>query len=323
MHRIFLSAAAGVIAMLAVVACGSRHYSSAGSGSALSEQLSLLRDDLAAVADSVSGEVGIALILWNGDTLTVNNSDSFPLMSVFKLHQALALCHKLETHGVSIDTLVRVDRSTLNPDTWSPMLKELTDEAFDISARDLMRFTLVKSDNNASNLMFERFVTVEETDRFISTLVPRNGFQIRYSEAEMQKKHSLSYENRSSPLSVAMLIKKVFSDSILSADNQQFIRETLFGCATGTDRISLPLVGIDGVRIAHKTGSGYRDAGGRLIAHNDAAFIMMPDNRDYTLVVFVKDFDGDESEASAVISEISSRVYRFVTGTFTQTETKK
>ncbi|MDE6322954.1 MAG: class A beta-lactamase-related serine hydrolase, partial [Paramuribaculum sp.] len=108
-----------------------------------------------------------------------------------------------------------------------------------------------------------------------------------------------------------------------SADNQQFIRETLFGCATGTDRISLPLVGIDGVRIAHKTGSGYRDAGGRLIAHNDAAFIMMPDNRDYTLVVFVKDFDGDESEASAVISEISSRVYRFVTGTFTQTETKK
>lgn len=46
------------------------------------------------------------------------------MMSVFKLHQALAVCHDLDRRGVSLDSVVTLRRDSLDPDTWSPMLKE-------------------------------------------------------------------------------------------------------------------------------------------------------------------------------------------------------
>ncbi|MDE6317072.1 MAG: class A beta-lactamase-related serine hydrolase, partial [Muribaculaceae bacterium] len=84
-------------------------------------------------------------------------------------------------------------------------------------------------------------------------------------------------------------------------------------CATGTDRIAAPLADIGGITIAHKTGSGYRNADGLLVAHNDVAFITLPDGTHYTLAVFVKDFDGTEVEASAAIARISKAVYSAIT----------
>lgn len=268
-----------------------------------------LHDSINAIVDGVSGDIGVAVIINGRDTVTVNNSDIYPLMSVFKLHQAIALCHNFDTNGISIDTVVSVSRSELNPDTWSPMMKEHTAPNFNISVRDLMIYTLAQSDNNASNLMFDRLVPVAETDSFIATLVPHDGFRIAAREADMQRDHTLSYANHSSPLATAMLLDRLFTDSIISEPNQQFIREVLLSCKTGVDRISAPLAGKEGVRIAHKTGSGYINERGQLIAHNDAAYVMLPDGTSYSIAVFVKDFAGNEKEASQIISRISSAVY--------------
>lgn len=279
------------------------------------ESLDVLRDSLTAIAASYPGEIGIAVIVNGHDTITVNDRDVYPLMSVFKLHQAIALCHEFEKNDISIDTLIDIDRSTLNPNTWSPMLKENPEPHFKLSAKDLMRYTLIKSDNNASNLMFDRLVDVVRTDNFISTLVPRNGFRISVREEAMGRDHSLCYSNHSSPSSTAILLDKLFNDSIISPSNQRFICNVLSECATGTDRISAPLSDKNGVSVAHKTGSGYRNDNGLLIAHNDAAHIMLPDGRHYTLVVFVKDFAGDEKAASTVISRISAITYNFITST--------
>lgn len=273
-----------------------------------------LWDSLSAIAENACGEVGIAIIVDGRDTLTVNDVDVYPLMSVFKLHQAVALCHELESRGVLIDTVLNINSSELNPDTWSPMLKDYTKARFNLSARRLMEYALQQSDNNASNLMFRHFASVTLTDSFISTLLPRDGFRIAVSEAEMQQDHSLSYVNHSSPLSVAILFERLFNDSILSAANQTFVCTALRTCKTGTDRISAPLVHEEGVTIAHKTGSGYTNERGELIAHNDAAYIILPDGRHYTIVVFIKDFLGNEQEASELISEISAMAYRCIAG---------
>lgn len=273
-----------------------------------------LWDSLSTIAEDALGEVGIAVIVDGKDTVTVNDADIYPLMSVFKLHQAVALCHELESRGVAIDTVLNINQSELNPDTWSPMLKDYTEESFSLSVRKLMEYTLQQSDNNASNLMFRHLASVAVTDSFISTLLPRDGFRIAVSEAEMQQDHSLCYANHSSPLSAAILLERLFNDSILSAANQRFVCTALRNCKTGVDRISAPLVHEEGVTIAHKTGSGYRNENGELIAHNDAAYIMLPDGRHYTIVVFVKDFLGNEREASELISRISAQTYRCIAG---------
>ena len=100
------------------------------------------------------------------------------MMSVFKLHQAIALCHDLEQKGVSIDSIINIERKSLDAETWSPMLKDHKEEEFRMSIKDLMRYTLIHSDNNASNLMFDRLTGLSETNRFIATIIPRNIFNI-------------------------------------------------------------------------------------------------------------------------------------------------
>lgn len=271
-----------------------------------------LADTLMSIAAGVPGQVGIAIIVDGQDTVTVNDADIYPMMSVFKLHQAVALCHEMDACGGSIDTLLEISRADLNEETWSPMLKDHDEPHFSLSARALMEYTLMQSDNNASNLLFSRLLPVERTDSLIATVIPRDGFSIVVSEAEMQRDHSLSYANHSSPLSTAMLLERLFDGDILSGESRDFICSALRTCRTGVDRISAPLADQPGVTVAHKTGSGYRNERGELMAHNDAAYITLPDGRHYTIVVFVKDLLGDEADASGIISRVSALTYDFL-----------
>lgn len=275
-------------------------------------RIGVLTDSIRSIAEEYGGEIGVALITGEGDTLVLNNENKYPLMSVFKLHQAVALCHDFEKAGRSLDTVLSIPRSSLNPDTWSPMLQEHTGDTIKLPVRELLRYTLMQSDNNASNLLFRQFTSVKETDAFIASLIPRESLRLVYDEEEMSADHRKCYSNSSSPLGVAILLDRLYTDSIIGTDNQQFISRTLRECKTGTDRIVAPLLSQKGVTVGHKTGSGFRD-NGILAAHNDAAFITYGDGRHYTLVVLVKDFHGDETAAARAISRISAAVYRALT----------
>lgn len=275
-------------------------------------RIGVLTDSIRSIAEEYGGEIGVALITGEGDTLVLNNENKYPLMSVFKLHQAVALCHDFEKAGRSLDTVLSIPRSSLNPDTWSPMLQEHTGDTIKLPVRELLRYTLMQSDNNASNLLFRRFTSVKETDAFIASLIPRESFRLVYDEEEMSADHRKCYSNSSSPLGVAILLDRLYTDSIIGTDNQQFISRTLRECKTGTDRIVAPLLSQKGVTVGHKTGSGFRE-NGILAAHNDAGFITYGDGRHYTLVVLIKDFHGDETGAARAISRISAAVYRALT----------
>ena len=270
-----------------------------------------LEKELTAIADSAKGDVGIALI-YDGDTLTVNNDAIYPMMSVFKLHQAVALCRMFEENGTSLDSVMTLRRSELDPDTWSPMLKDHTGEEISLPMRRLLEYTLIESDNNASNEMFVRLMSPAACDSVIAGIIPRGSFEIRFNEAEMQADHSRAYSNRTSPLGAAILIDRVFTDTLVGKSYQDFIKSALLRCQTGPDKISAALSETEGITIGHKTGSGYRDENGRLTASNDVAFISRPDGRHYSLAVFVKDFDGTDAEAAAIIARISAAVIKAI-----------
>lgn len=268
-----------------------------------------LEKELTAIADSAKGDVGIALI-YDGDTLTVNNDAIYPMMSVFKLHQAVALCRMFEENGTSLDSVMTLRRSELDPDTWSPMLKDHSGEEISLPMRRLLEYTLIESDNNASNEMFVRLMPPAACDSVIAGIIPRGSFEIRFNEAEMQTDHSRAYSNRTSPLGAAILIDRLFTDTLVGKSYQDFIKSALLRCQTGPDKISAALSETEGITIGHKTGSGYRDENGRLAASNDVAFVTLPDGRHYALAVFVKDFDGTDAEAAATIARVSAAVIK-------------
>lgn len=274
---------------------------------------SSLRDKLYAIADSVSGVVGIAFVS-DGDTVTVNNGVAYPMMSVFKLHQSLAVGKVLELNGTGLDSILSISAGELDRETWSPMLKKYIDKDFTVTVGELVRYSLVSSDNNASNLLFSHIVSPVETDGLVKSLAMDTTFHIRYSEADMKQNHSLSYLNCTSPLAAAVLIKHVFNSDLVCRASQDSIKSALTVVTTGQNRLGAAVMEGDGVLFGHKTGSGYRNDVGELIAHNDVGYFRLPDGRDYSLAVFIRDFNGSEDEASAVIAEISKCVYNDFVG---------
>lgn len=297
---------AWLAAILTLMSCS---YQNTCSNSCTKTRNKALSDTILKIVSDYPGEIGVAVIIDNIDTITVNNQCIYPLMSVYKLHQALALCNDFDNNGKSLDSLIVIPRKDLDRATWSTMMKDHPQPVISLTIKELLHYSLSLSDNNASNFLFKKFTDIAETDSFISTLIPRSSFHIAYTEEDMKADPDKSYVNRTSPLGAAILMNRLFTDSLISKGKQQFIIRTLQSCMTGNDRIAAPLLKKKGVTIAHKTGSGYTKANGILIAHNDVAYVQLPNNVCYTLAVFVKDFNGTEKEAAAAISHISAAIY--------------
>lgn len=307
MHLLRYIAAGAAAAGLILAATSCRHSSAASGPSGLDREA--LTNEIDSLLAGVPAQVGVAVILDGTDTVTVNNSADYPMMSMFKLQEAIAVCRTLGEQGQTIDTVFNIPRSELHIDTWSPMLKDYTEDTVRISARGLMDYLLVHSDNNASNLLFSLVATAPQTDSIIRGITSDGAFNISYTEAQMQREHDLAYANRTSPLAYAELVDRLFTDSLAPTPMQDFIRDAMSRCNTGTARIQAGLPDKEGVKFAHRTGSGYVNERGEVVAVNDGGHVTLPDGRSYSVAVFVKDYAGPQEDAEAMIARISEAIY--------------
>lgn len=272
----------------------------------------VLKERIDSIIKGKPGRFGVAVIVDSRDTVTVNNTDDYPLMSMFKLHEALGVCHVMDSLGRGLDSVMVISREHLDPQTYSPMLKEYDAPTISLSVGRLIDYILVDSDNNASNWLFDSIVPVSYVNSYIVTLIPEQSFEIVWRESDMAAEHSRAYDNRSTPLAYASLVNRVFTDSIVSRDKQEHIKSAMLRCDTGMSRLAAPLVAEEGVTFSHRTGSGYVNERGEVIAVNDGGYVTLPSGKSYAIAVLVKDYAGPQEDAEAVMAAISKAVYDFV-----------
>lgn len=269
-----------------------------------------LQQELEAFVAGKPADIGIAVII-NGDrTVSVNNDRRYPLMSVFKFHQALAVADRLRELRLPLDTKLWITARDLAPDTWSPLRDARPRGEFSISIADLLRHTLQLSDNNACDILFERLCSVADTEAYIHGLGCRDC-AIRVTEADMHAEPANCRKNWTTPVAAAQLLETFLTGHILPAASSEFIRATMTGCATGADRLGRPLAGTDTI-LGHKTGTGDRDAAGCLMALNDIGFVLLPDGQRYTIAVFIRDSRATDAATADMLAGISAIVYRHV-----------
>ena len=271
-----------------------------------------LKTQIREIIAGADARVGVAVIA-DGDTLTVNGSPDYPLMSVMKLHQAVAVARILEERGLPLTTTVHIYVQDLKAGTWSPLRDARPGGGFDMSVAELLRYTLQQSDNNACDILFDRFAAPEHVDSIIRSMGFRD-FRIAATEDEMHRDLKKCRENVSSPLSAAELMDRLASGTLpLGKEHADFIRSTLLECRTGLNRLPLPLEG-SGALIGHKTGTSDREADGRWTGINDVGFVLLPDGRSYTLAVFISDSALGMEENEKLIADISGAVYSELSG---------
>lgn len=285
-------------------------------------RLQRLGDELQAIALEVGSEaeVGVALIVDGRDVVTVNNAGRYPLMSVMKFHQALAVAHYLMEHELSLDTMIEIKPEALKPNTYSPLRDKYPQGNIKLPISELLRYTLQLSDNNACDILFDFIGGPQYVDKYLRSL-GASSFAIVATEDDMHQDLERSYSNWSTPLESATLMERLIAPKIhkrepstlsqplpLPEESLSFIRETLLGCTTGMARLPAGLVGSDAA-IGHKTGTSDQNAAGRYYGINDVGFVIMPDNSHYTLAVFVKDSALSMEESEQIIAKISKKIF--------------
>lgn len=255
-------------------------------------------------------EIGIAVIINGKDTVTVNNDIRYPLMSVFKFHQALALADYMGKQKQSLQTRLPIRKSDLKRDTYSPLRDKYPEGGIQMSIADLLKYTLQQSDNNACDILFDYQGGPDAVNQYIHGL----GIEecsIIATEATMHEDLDLCYQNWTTPLAAAELLEVFLRKPLFDKEYKDFIYQTMVECRTGQDRLVAPLLDKK-VTVGHKTGTGDRNKKGQQIGCNDIGFVVLPDGRTYSIAVFVKDSEESNGVNSKIIADISRIVYEYV-----------
>lgn len=235
---------------------------------------------LFATACGENEEYGLCFISSEG-TADINGDRFYPMHSIVKFPQALYVSDYMQTNGVSLDSMVVIRKAELMQDTWSPMLKVMEEEGA-FSFRELLRLSLIESDNNACDLLFQLFGMPEKVESFVEGLGFKN-IKIMYTERQMHDCPSLALENCCTPSEMARLLLWFNGHK----DDNAYIREVwnlMAACNTGADR--LPAAFGDGCRVVHKTGTGFAPENG-MPQMNDAGIVIFPDGQVIAIAVFV------------------------------------
>ena len=268
-----------------------------------------LRRQIQAIVDKADAEVGVALIVDGKDTLTVNNDARYPLMSVMRFHQALAVTHYLEERGLPLSTTIRVEKSDLLPDTYSPLRDRYPEGGVSLPVSELLAYTLGLSDNNACDILFRYIGGVAVADGFIRSL-GMDDFALSATEDDMHRHPQTCYDNWSTPLSTALLMDNLVAGALpIDTAYTHFLCQTLLACQTGKERLPAPLQGST-ARIGHKTGTSDRNERGEWTGINDAGFVLLPHGRRYAIAVLVKHSRLSLRDTEKIIADISAVVYR-------------
>lgn len=276
------------------------------------KQTDTLQQELQTYIESQNADIGVAVIIDDADTISVNCNRQYEMNSVMKLFQAAGVVYRLQEMSVSLDDSLYVEPSQWMHDTWSPLTKEYDiSETVLITYRKLLAFSLQQSDNNACDLLFRHVVSVEWLQAWLTRAGCRD-VNIVWTEAQMHDRPARSADNNITPLAAASFINQLFTSHFITGDGQQAIIQMLNGCTTGTGRIPKPLQNT-GATCGHKTGTGLDAPDGTARGINDVGFVTLPNGRHYALAVFVPTSNGNIEQAEHMIADISEIVYRHIT----------
>lgn len=264
-----------------------------------------LTSDIQEVIKGKNAQVGVA-VLYKDDAVAVNNDSQYPLMSVFKFHIALTVLKKMEQEGIPLTAVVTFGPSDIDTKTRSPMYKKYKSKKITLSYGDLINYMVSQSDNNACNWLIYFVGGIQNVNAFIKDL-GIDQIQLTETEKSMEQDIRKSYNNWSTPLSVAQLLRKVYTEKVLSDKHFAFLEKAMLASASGKDkfRAGLPKE----IEVGHKTGMSYRTPEGVRMCDADVGVIYMPGGEKCYLAVLVKDSKESDAVNVKIMANIANKVY--------------
>lgn len=292
-----MSALFYIIVFGAVCSC-----TSSSAGSAKEPASNTLQRKVDSLLAGKPMQAGVAVSYHGNMICSVNPDNRFPMMSVFKLHQAIAVLDSVQHSAWEPDTKIRVTKEMLHENTYSPMRDEYPEGNIELSLEQLLRYSLLMSDNNACDILFSRF---GGTSYVQSKMLALNlhDTQIKWTEDDMHQDTGRAADNYTTPREAVAVLSEAYVNV--------WLRRCLTECRTGQNRIPA-LLPQGQVIIGHKTGTGDVLPDGILTAINDIGFVILPDGEPCYIAVFCSHSACTVDETESVIAEIAKMTYDYL-----------
>ena len=253
--------------------------------------------------------IGVAVIINGKDTVSVNGKRDFPMLSVYKFPQAIAVADYCDRHDISLNDSIRISADELKPDTWSPMRDKYGRKDISLPLSEVVSYSVRQSDNNACDVLFRLIGGPQVADSLVKSL-GCDEIHILNTEAEMHVDPYLCYANRATPLQMAALFDRFYRREMRHDSHiLEAVGAMMMSCNTGNNRLSKPLMPTNAM-IGHKTGTGGMNSQGRITGVNDAGYVFLPNKQGYAIAVLVADSGYDMDGTEKIIADISEIVFQ-------------
>ena len=225
---------------------------------ASSPGLRSLEYQLASLVAAAPGDVGVAALdLRNGEMVSINGDEPFPMASTVKV-------------AIAANYLAQVEHGR----------RSLDDTISGRTASRLMEAMLIHSDNHATDLLL-RDLGGPSTVQAWLTQNGITGVRIDRSIARLlrDRRDLRDVRDSSTPRAMVELLRRIDSGKLIAPSSRTHLLHLMSRCMTGRNRMRalLPY----GTQVEHKTGtlSGYS---------SDVGFITMPDGRRIAVAFFAR-----------------------------------
>ncbi len=271
-------------------------------------QLNTLRPTLTRYLKTKNATVGFAALnLETGDTLTIHNAIHYPMQSVFKFHLALAVLDQVDKGKLTLDQKILITPKDVAHELYSPLREKYPAGNVQLSLSEIIGYTVSQSDNTGCDVLFRLLGGTAIVNDYIHQL-GISEISIVANEEVMQGDWNVQFSNWTTPFATVRLLKKFYSENILSKTSSDFLWKTMVATTTGPMRIKgqLPTQTI----VAHKTGfSGTRN--GITAATNDIGIITLPNGQHLALAVFVSNSAEVNETNERIIADLSKVVWDY------------
>ena len=265
-----------------------------------------LQKQIAEIAKESKGKVGVAaIVLETGENVGLNDSEQFPMQSVYKLPIAMAVLKQVDEGKLSMDQEVAISKADfVSPGQRSP-IRDNNPNGTKMKLWQLIESAISESDGTASDVLLRLAGGPGEVQKYVGEL-GISEMSVKNTEKELAKDWKVQYDNSATPQAAIALLTELKEARSIPVEKLNLIRDFMNDSQTGPNRLRglLP----ENTYIAHKTGTSGTQKG-ITAATNDIGIIYLPNGKYMAIAVFVSDSTADEKTRDTIIAKIAKAAW--------------
>lgn len=250
------------------------------------------------ICERAGGRCGVAVThVETGRGAAFEGERALPLYSVFKLPLAIEVLKAVEEGRLQLEQKVRVEPEEAAPGV--KMNSDLWREPSDRTVRELLEFSIARSDNTSTDKMLELVGGPEAVNRRMRAL-GLDSIEVRASTKEFLKSRE-AHPNTGAARDLARLLVLLQKGELLAPPQREVLLGFMERAVTGLRRLRAGTPA--GTPVADKTGTGPSTT-------NDVGLITLPDNRGHLALAVL--LDGSKLSAEKqedLIAEVARAAY--------------